>query len=145
MLLVAVDQDVGDGGVLQQRFQRPVAQHLVHDFGENLLPLQHVERELELLLAQDFFDDLADLDRQCLAVQLVDQAQIDQVEQPVVDARLHIEVLIGHVLHDVTCDRYCIHVVRKHGSPLSVLLSAGLPKLDRHARQFRTWQIFFWL
>ena len=38
-LLVAVDQNVGDGRVLQQRLERPQPEDLVEHFGDDLVAL----------------------------------------------------------------------------------------------------------
>ena len=42
---VAVDQDVADGRVLEQRLERAEAGHLVEDFRDELVELLRVERE----------------------------------------------------------------------------------------------------
>ena len=42
---VAVDQDVVDGRVLEQRLERPEPGHLVEDFGDEVVELLRVERE----------------------------------------------------------------------------------------------------
>ena len=42
---MAVDQDVVDGRVLEQRLERPQAGHLVEDFGDEVVELLRVERQ----------------------------------------------------------------------------------------------------
>ena len=42
---VAVDQDVGDGRVLEQRLERTEARHLVEDFGDEFVELLRVQRQ----------------------------------------------------------------------------------------------------
>ena len=42
---VAVDQDVADGRVLEQRLERPEAGHLVEDLGDEVVELLGVERQ----------------------------------------------------------------------------------------------------
>ena len=68
---VAVDQDVGDGRVLEQRLERPEAEQLVEDVADQLLALGLVERLV--LLRELLVDDVADFRLDLLARHLVER------------------------------------------------------------------------
>ena len=57
-LIVAVDQDVGDRRILEQRLERPEAEQLVEHVADELLALGLVERLV--LLRELLGDDVAD-------------------------------------------------------------------------------------
>ena len=84
-LVVAVDQDVGDRGVLEQRLERPEAEQFVEHVADQLLALGMVERML--LLGQLFLDDVADLVLDLLARHGVERGQVDEIEQAAGEAR----------------------------------------------------------
>ena len=94
-LLRAVDQDVGDGWVLEQRLKRPKAQQLVEHVGDQLLALDEIERMI--LLGQLLADDVADFGLDLRVRHLVERGQVDQVEQPLVklDLEVGLRVALG--------------------------------------------------
>ena len=57
-LVVAVDQDVRDVGILQQHLERPEAEDLVQDVGDQRFALEQAERR-RLALALEQADDQA--------------------------------------------------------------------------------------
>ena len=92
-LVVAVDQDVGDGRVLEQRLERAQAEQLVEDVADQLLALGLIERLV--LLGQLFVDDVADLRLDLLAGHFVERRQVDKVEQALVQLDLQVGVGIA--------------------------------------------------
>ena len=92
-LVVAVDQDVGDRRVLEQRLERAEAEQLVEHVADQLLALGMVERVV--LLGQLLGDDVADFVLDLLARHLVERRQVDQVEQPLVKLDLEVGVLVA--------------------------------------------------
>ena len=90
---VAVDQDIGDGRVLEQRLERPEAGHLVEDFGDEVVELLLVEREP---LDQDVLrDQLLDVRAHLVFRQLLQRREIDLLDQPAMQAHLGVEQLVG--------------------------------------------------
>ena len=66
---------------------------------------------------------------QSLALQFVDEAQVDQIEQPVMDPRLEVEILVRHVFlagHARNRDRFQIHFFVQQGFPLFLQHSDSL-------------------
>ena len=90
---MAVDQDVGDRRVLEQRLERAEAEQLVEDVADQLLALGMVERVV--LLGQLLGDDVADFGLDLLARHLVERLQVDEVEQPLVKLDLELGVLVA--------------------------------------------------
>ena len=90
---MAVDQDVGDRRVLEQRLERPEAEQLVEDVADQLLALGMVERVV--LLGQLLGDDVADFGLDLLARHLVERLQVDEVEQPLVKLDLELGMLVA--------------------------------------------------
>ena len=90
---VAVDQDVVDGRVLEQRLERAKAGHLVENFGDEVVELLRVERQP---LDQDVLrDQLLDVLADFLFGQLFQRRQIDLLDQPAVQADLGVEQLVA--------------------------------------------------
>jgi len=82
-MILAVDQDVGNIGIAQQRFQRTQAEDFVQQVGGDLLLLVKAQRDP--LLGNDLIDDtghscarLCEIDlRQLLQIHLGDQDLVD--------------------------------------------------------------------
>ena len=90
---MAVDQDVGDRRILEQRLERPEAEQLVEHVADQLLALGMVERVV--LLGQLFGDDVADFSLDLLARHLLERLQVDEVEQPLVKLDLELGMLVA--------------------------------------------------
>ena len=58
---IAVDQDVVDGRVFEERLKRPQAEHFILDFTDELVAFDKVQRSLGELLAQELLDQFGDL------------------------------------------------------------------------------------
>ena len=87
--LVAVDQDVVDGRILEQGLQRPQAGHLVEDFRDELVELLGVERQP---LDDDILrDELLDMRPHLVFGQLFQRREIDLLDQPAVQPYFGIE------------------------------------------------------
>jgi hypothetical protein len=90
-LLIAVDQNVGDGWVLQQRLERPQAKYLVEDLFGDLLAF---ERAKQRLFAVDEGDDgLPHLATNPLVVNGGERLEIDLLQQLAVQRELQLLVL----------------------------------------------------
>ena len=90
---VAVDQDVADGRVLEQRLERAEPRHLVEDFGDEVVELLLIEREP---LDQDVLrDELLDVRPHLVFGQLFQRREVDLLDQPAVQAHLGVEQLVG--------------------------------------------------
>ena len=85
-LVGAVDHDVGDGLVGQQRLERTEAQHVVEQQLDEVLLLALIEADA--LLAQDFADQLADLAAEFVAVEAGRRADVDAVDNERLDLEL---------------------------------------------------------
>ncbi len=90
---MAVDQDIVDGRVLEQRFERPEARHLVEDFRDEVVELLGIEREPfdQHVLRYELLDVVADL----LFRQFLQRRKIDFLDQPTVQPHLGVEQLVG--------------------------------------------------
>ena len=92
-LLVGVDQDVGDLGVLHQRLERAQAEDLVQHLADQRFPLLEVERDR--LLGDEVVDHLADRLDDLLPLELVEVRQVEPLDQPPVDPALDLlEVML---------------------------------------------------
>src|SRR5205085_4017957 len=89
---VGVDQDIGDRRILEQRLQWPQAEDLVDDVLDELVELLDLKEAL--FLRQQAANRNADLLAQDIARGLVEQAEIQQLQQPLVDTDLQIGVFI---------------------------------------------------
>ena len=90
---VAVDQDVVDAWVLEQRLERAETRHLVKDFRNEIVELLGVEREP---LGQHILrDQLLDVGADFVFRQLFQRRQIDLLDQPPVQPHLGVEELVG--------------------------------------------------
>ncbi len=90
---VAVDQDVVDGRVLEQRLERAEAGHLVENFRDEVVELLRIERQPldQHVLRHQLLDVIADF----LFGQLFQRRQIDLFDQPAVQPHLGVEQLVG--------------------------------------------------
>ena len=90
---VAVDQNVVDGRVLEQRLERAEAGHLVENFRDEVVELLGVERQPldQHVLRHQLLDVVADF----LFRQLFQRRQIDLLDQPAMQAHLGVEQLVG--------------------------------------------------
>ena len=87
-LLVGVDQNVGDGGILQQRLQRPQAEHFVQHFVADLLFFERAEQRR---LGVDQRDHrLAHFAAHALVVDGGQRFQVDLVHQLAVQGELQL-------------------------------------------------------
>ncbi len=84
-LLVRVDQDVRNRGVLEQRFQRTETQHFMEDFGIKFLAFKGIERQRVGILLKNFVHDLVHFGFQEKRIHAIHFAQIHHIEQAVVD------------------------------------------------------------
>ena len=93
---MAVDQDVGDRRVLEQRLERAEAEQLVEHVLGQLLALGEVQRCA--LLSELLRDQVAHLGLDLLARQILERREIDEVEQAVVQLDLEVGVAIDIVV-----------------------------------------------
>ena len=89
----AVDHDVGDGGVGQQRLERPEAGHLVEQLLHHLLALDAVERQVAG--GEQLVQDRAQLVAQLVARQPLDRLQIQLLDQLLVQLVFELVVSVG--------------------------------------------------
>ena len=91
-VFVAVDQNVVDGGILQQRFERAEPGHLVEDLGDEVAEFLRVERQPfgEDILRDQFLHVRA----QGFFRQLFERRQIDVFEQLAMQAHLGVKELL---------------------------------------------------
>jgi len=90
---VAVDHDVGDGRVGEQRLQRPQAGDLVQQLLDHLLALDAVQREIAE--RQQLVQDQAQLVAQLFARQLLDGLEVNLLDQLLVKLVLQLVVRVG--------------------------------------------------
>ncbi len=90
-VLVRVDEDVGDGGVLEEGLDGAEARELVHHLVDEGVELQRVERQAlaEHVIGNHVVDLLAQLGRRYL----VDQGQVELVDELAMQADLGIDQL----------------------------------------------------
>ena len=88
-VLVAVDQDVVDRRVLEQRLQRAEADHLVDDVVDQRVELGDVDRHA--LLARLFRDEIMHLAAHLVLGQALQRDEVDLLDQHAVDARARID------------------------------------------------------
>jgi hypothetical protein len=89
-LVRAVDHDVGDGLVAQERLQRPETQHLIDDLVRKRLLFDVRERDFQL--HHDIADELDDLAFQILARQARRRIDIDLLHEQRIDFILGVAV-----------------------------------------------------
>ena len=90
-LLVGVHEDVVDGRVAQQRFERPEPEDLVEDVAEDLLALRH--RERLALLAEQLEEQRADVAFGARPIDGRKGLEVQPVQQLPVNVRLQLDVL----------------------------------------------------
>ncbi len=90
-LPVGVDQNVGDGGILQQRLERAQAEHLVQHFIADLLFLERAEQRRLGIDERD--ERLADFAAHALVVDGGERLQVDLVHQLAVQGELQLLIL----------------------------------------------------
>ena len=90
---VAVDQDVADGGVLEQRLERTQAGHLVENFRDEFGEFLRVQRQPlgQHVLRHQLLDVPADF----VLRQLFQRRKIDLLDQPAMQAHLGVEQLVA--------------------------------------------------
>ncbi len=92
---VGIDQDIRDRLILQKRLERPQPQQFVEDVIDQMLGLGGGE-EL-LLLVEERPDGVAYLQAQLGAGRLLDHAQIEQLQKPLVDAHAERQMVLGRL------------------------------------------------
>jgi hypothetical protein len=93
-LSIIIDQNIGDGRVLQKRFERPQAEHLVLDFGEKQLPFILIERYAPFVLEEHLLYEPSYLRLEHIRIECVQQRQVHKVQQAVVYPGLEFVILI---------------------------------------------------
>ena len=91
-LVVAVHEDVGDGLVAQQLFERPEPEQLVDHIGDERLSLEQAERGRVRLLLQHADDEAADFRFCILAAYARQPLEVQPVQQLLVDPGLDLLV-----------------------------------------------------
>ena len=81
----AIDEDVRDGRVAQQRFERTEAEELVQHVGDKRFALERLSGVVSLLRFDEIEDDAADLRLRFLLAHLGQPLEIQAVQQIVVD------------------------------------------------------------
>ena len=90
---MAVDQNVVDGGVLEQRFERAEPRHLIENLGDEVVEFLGVEREP---LAEDILrHQLLHMAADFVFRQLFQRRKIDFFDQAAVQPHLGVEELLG--------------------------------------------------
>jgi hypothetical protein len=92
-LVEPVDEDVRDGRIRQQHLERPEAEELVQDVGDDRVALVEAERRLVALAIEHAADQRANLGFGVLALHARQAVEIQPVQQLLVDAAL--EVLVS--------------------------------------------------
>ena len=90
-VLVGVDQDVVDRRVAEQRLERPEAEDVIEDFGEQGFALAQVDRRR--LLGEQLAEERANLTLGARAIRLRQRFEVQPVEQLAVHVRAQLEVL----------------------------------------------------
>jgi hypothetical protein len=90
---MAVDQDIADGRVFQQRLERPEARHLVENFGDEFGQFLGVERQP--LDQYVFRNQLRDVAAHFIFRQFFQCREIDFIDQLAVQPHLGVEQLVG--------------------------------------------------
>ena len=91
-VLVAIDQDVADRRVAQQRLERPEPEHVVQNLGEQRFALGEAERRL--FLGEQLEQQRADLALGPGAIGLGERFEIQPVQQLAMNARPQLHVLV---------------------------------------------------
>ena len=92
-LVVAVDQDIADRGLLEQRFERPETQHLVEHLFDDAALLGGGHGHA--LVVQQALDDAADFDAQAVLGNRGDALEVEHADQFAVNLALQLEVAVG--------------------------------------------------
>ena len=90
-LLVRVDQDVVDRRVAQQRLERPEAEHVVENLGEQRFALAQADRRR--FLGQQLAEQRANLALGARAIRLRQRFEVEPVQQLAMDVRPQLEIL----------------------------------------------------
>jgi hypothetical protein len=97
-LVEAVDQDVGDRRIGQQRLERAEAEELVEDVGDERFAFEQAERRRPRLGVEQRRDEAADLGLRLRAADTGQPVEVQPVEQRAVDALLALLVVrLTHV------------------------------------------------
>ena len=90
---MTVDQNIGDGLVLEQRLERTETRHLVEDLGDEVVELLLIERQP---LDQDVLrHQLLDMRPHLVFRQLLQRREVDLLDQPAMQPHLGVEQLVG--------------------------------------------------
>jgi hypothetical protein len=92
-LVVAVHEDVGDLGILEQRFDRPQTEQLVEDVDRHRLALVEAERRGLRLGLEQRLDQPADLGLGLLAPHPREALEVEPIEQLLVDPALDLLIV----------------------------------------------------
>ncbi len=90
---VAVDQDIVDARILEQRFERAQARHFVHNFRDKVAKFLRIQRKT---LDQHILrNQLLDVPPEFFFWHLIQRRKIDLLDQPPVQTHLGVEQLIA--------------------------------------------------
>src|SRR5438105_12209335 len=89
---VAVDEDVGDRGILEERLKRAKAQELVQYVADELFSLRVVKRVI--LLCEFFGDNVTNLILNLLTRHLLERLEINEVEKALMKLDLEVGVQV---------------------------------------------------
>ena len=89
-ILVRVHQNIGDGGIFQQRLQRSQAEDFVQDFFRQAVALRHADRQV--VFAKNLFQLLLHLPAQLLPALRFDSIHVQHTQKLLVHTRLEIRV-----------------------------------------------------
>ena len=87
-LVVTIDQDVGDLGVGEERFERPEAENFVEHVDDQRVALEQAQRDVLALPIEKIADETADLGLSIFALHSGQALEIQATEQFLVDAPL---------------------------------------------------------
>src|SRR5438067_3746991 len=92
-MLVRVDQDVADGRIAQQRFQRPESKHIVEQLGEERFALGETDRHP--LFAEQLAEERADFSFSARAIRLCERLEVQTREELAVHVGPELQVLLS--------------------------------------------------
>ena len=119
-LVVAVDQDVGDRRIAQQRLERPEAEQLVEDVRDQRLALEQAERRRGALALDHPDDQAPDLRLGLLALHPREPVEVQPVQQLLVDAALQLLVVRAARVHAAAAGQCQLQVMTSCRPFLSV-------------------------
>ena len=138
-LIVAVDEDVGDRRVAQERLERPETEQLVDDVGDQRFALEQAERRRLRLLLEHADDQAADFGLRVLAPHARQPLEVQPVQQVLVNLGLDFLVFGVTRVHG-SCRAFagdhCRRSVRRHLLFVPASAAAGQPA-EQAAAAFR--------